>query len=221
MNYNSSIWRVPYDQLLIKDPKQALVSYSLELLLFLLLYPVPELGTSTPPKNYFRVFLGRLHRPQDFEFLVDGLLKFLNQPVSILSRPPSLYQGTDLCKINATSAILQGAQQAHRWAPELIMLFWEALQCNKRFRSFIIGSDYGHKFLVLILYYALEYKSDLTKQGVVRMCAFILQTLSTEIDFGKRLNEPYEHQGSLPPIARVEGFEGTYGDFVILVNLNF
>ena len=98
------------------------------------------------------------------------------------------------------------------------MLFWEALQCNKRFRSFIIGSDYGHKFLVLILYYGLEYKSDPTKQGVVRMCAFVLQTLSTEIDFGKRLNEPYENQGSLPPAARVENFEGTYGDFVILVN---
>lgn len=98
------------------------------------------------------------------------------------------------------------------------MLFWEALQCNKRFRSFIIGSDSGHKFLILVLYYALEYKSDPTKQGVVRMCAFVLQTLSTEIDFGKRLNEPYHNQDSLLGNVRIESFEGTYADYTIVVS---
>ena len=81
MNYNPTTWRVPYDQLVFKDPKQALVSYSLQLLLLLLLYPVPEDASGAAPKNFFRVFLGRLHRPQDFEFLVEGLIKFLNQPV--------------------------------------------------------------------------------------------------------------------------------------------
>ena len=84
MNYNPTTWRVPYDQLVFKDPKQALVSYSLQVLLTLLLYPIPEHGTGTPPKNYFRVFLSRIHRPQDFEFFVEGLLKYLNQPVSML-----------------------------------------------------------------------------------------------------------------------------------------
>ena len=98
------------------------------------------------------------------------------------------------------------------------MLFWEALQCNKRFRSFIIGSDSGHKFLVLVLYYALEYKSDPTKQGVVRMCAFVLQTLSTELDFGKRLNELYHNQDSLPGNVRIEEFEGTYADYTVVVS---
>jgi hypothetical protein len=30
------------------------------------------------------------------------------------------------------------------------MLFWEALQCNKRFRSFIIDTDRAHDFVVLV-----------------------------------------------------------------------
>ena len=98
------------------------------------------------------------------------------------------------------------------------MLFWEALQCNKRFRSFIIGSDYGHRFLIIVLYYALVYKNDVTKHGVVRMCAFVLQTLSTETDFGKRLNERYLNQESLPQTVRLEHFVGTYADYTIIVS---
>lgn len=99
------------------------------------------------------------------------------------------------------------------------MLFWESLQCNKRFRSFIIDTDRGHDFVILVLFYALEYKVDPTKQGVVRMCVFVLQTLSTEPNFGKRLNKKFDGQKYLPASIRIANFSGTYADFLILVNL--
>jgi len=57
------------------------VTYSLLLLLVLVVYPVPESSNGILPKNSFRHFLGRLHRPQDFQFLVDGMTRILNQPV--------------------------------------------------------------------------------------------------------------------------------------------
>jgi hypothetical protein len=66
-----------------KDPKQVLVSHCLQMLLVLVLYPIPEEGRGPPPKNYFRHFLGRLHRLQDFQFLVDGMTRILSQPVVI------------------------------------------------------------------------------------------------------------------------------------------
>lgn len=72
---------MPYDHVVFKDQKQILVTYCLQLLLVLVLYPIPESGTGTPPRNTFRYFLGRLHRPQDFQFLVDGMTRILNQPV--------------------------------------------------------------------------------------------------------------------------------------------
>ena len=99
----------------------------------------------------------------------------------------------------------------------MIMLFWETLQCNKRFRSFIIDTDRGHDFVVLILFYALEYKTDTSKQGVVRMCVFVLQTLSTEPSFGKGLNKRFDGQDTLPASIRIENFNGTYADFLITV----
>ncbi|KAI9807183.1 MAG: hypothetical protein M1825_005901 [Sarcosagium campestre] len=198
IKYNPASWRVPYDHVVFKDPKQTLVTYSLQLLLVLLLYPIPEAHSATIRKNYYRHFLGRLHRPQDFQFLVDGMTRILNQP------------------IQANSSYLPGSQKSVKWAPEMMMLFWETLQCNKHFRSFIINTDRGHDFVVLILCYALEQRSDASQQGVVRMCVFVLQTLSAEPNFGHGLNKKFDGQDSLPPSVRIRGFHGTYADFLII-----
>lgn len=199
MNYNPTTWRVPYDHVVYRDPKQILVSYSLQLLLILLLYTTPETGGVVPQKNYFRHFLGRLHRLQDFEFLADGMIRTLNQP------------------LEATSAYLPGSQKSLSWAPEMIMLFWETLQCNKRFRSFVIDGDSNHRFMTLMLFYALEYRADSARQGVVRMCVFVLQTLSTEPNFGKQLNRPFEGNESMPLTIKITDFEGSQADFLIMV----
>jgi hypothetical protein len=99
------------------------------------------------------------------------------------------------------------------------MLFWEITQCNKRFRSFIIDTDRSHDFLIVILFYALEYKLDSSKQNVVRMCGFLLQTMSVEPNFGKNLNKRFEAQDTLPPSIRLQSFNGTYADFLIHVSI--
>jgi hypothetical protein len=87
LKYNPAAWRVPYDHVVFRDNKQLLVTYCIQLLLVLVLYPIPETQHGVIPKNYFRHFLGRLHRPQDFQFLVDGMTRILNQPVSCTSHP--------------------------------------------------------------------------------------------------------------------------------------
>jgi hypothetical protein len=79
LKYNPATWRVPYDHVVFTDPRQVLVTYSLQTLLVLLLYPVPE--SEGLVKNNYRHFLGRLHRTQDFQFCVDGMTRILNQPV--------------------------------------------------------------------------------------------------------------------------------------------
>ncbi|KAF8253145.1 hypothetical protein K440DRAFT_643140 [Wilcoxina mikolae CBS 423.85] len=197
LKYNPASWRVPYDHVVFTDPRQVLVTYSIQLLLVLLLYPVPE-RPGPILKNHYRHYLGRLHRTQDFQFCVDGMTRILNQP------------------IQATTSYLPGSQKSLKWAPEMMMLFWEALQCNKRFRSFIIDTDRVHDFVILIMYYALEYRLDPSKSGVVRMCVFVLQTLSTEPKFGKSLNKRFEGQNSLPSSVRIPSFSGSYADYLII-----
>ncbi|TAQ87248.1 hypothetical protein B7494_g4413 [Chlorociboria aeruginascens] len=197
LTYNPASWRVPYNVQVFKDPKQVLVTYALQFLLVLLLYPIPESGPAQEQKNYFRHFLGRLHRPQDFQFIYDGITRILNQP------------------INSSTSYIPGSQTFAKCASEMIMLFWEITQCNKRFRSFIIDTNRSHDFLILILFYTIEYKLDTSKQGVVRMCVFLLQTMSMESNFGKNINKKFEAQETLPASIRIQPFNGSYADFLI------
>ncbi|EAQ86487.1 hypothetical protein CHGG_07740 [Chaetomium globosum CBS 148.51] len=195
LKYNPASWRVPYNALVLKDPKEILVTYTLQLLLATLLYPIPEQTGVPTPKNYYRHFLGRLHRPQDFQFAVDGMTRILNQP------------------LQSNSSYIPGTQSSVRFAPETIMLFWEITQCNKRFRSFIIDTERAHDFIILILFYALEYKGDASKQGVVRMCAFLLQTLSVEKNFGVNLNKSFDAQDTLPLLSALLASGARMGTF--------
>ncbi|KAI0459808.1 high-temperature-induced dauer-formation protein-domain-containing protein [Xylaria acuta] len=197
LKYNPASWRVPINTLVFKDPKEVLVTYTLQFLLVISLYPIPETSPGSTPKNYYRHFLGRLHRPQDFQFILDGMTRILNQP------------------IQANTSYLPGTQATARFSPEIIMLFWEVTQCNKRFRSYMIDTQRAHDFVILILFYATEYKLDTSKQGVVRMCAFLLQTLSVEKSFGINLNKHFGAQDTLPTVIRIPNFNGTYGDFLI------
>lgn len=175
-----------------KDPKQLLVTYSLQFLLVLIIYPVPN-----DQPNAFRKSLSRLHRVEDFQFIQQGLTLILTQPVS------------------GVASYVPTVSKALPWAPEMLVLFWELLQCNKRFRSFIIDTDRAHDLIILVLYYAMEAKDDPPRQGIVRMCVFILQTLSVEPTFGRRLNKPFIGQDSLPSIVRIPNFHGSYADHLI------
>jgi hypothetical protein len=118
----------------------------------------------------------------------------------------------------ATTSYIPGNQGSAKFSSEMIMLFWEITQCNKRFRSFMIDTGRFHDFVILVLFYALEYKLDASKQGVVRMCVFLLQTLSVEPNFGKNLNKKFEAQDTLPATIRIQPFNGSYGDFLIHVS---
>jgi hypothetical protein len=134
---------------------------------------------------------------------VDGITRILNQPLT------------------ASTSYIPGSQQPPKLTSEMIILFWEMSQCNKRFRSFIIDTGRSHDFLVLILFYAIEHKLDASKQGVVRMCVFLLQTLSVEPNFGKNLNKKFEAQETLPLSIRLQNFNGTYADFLIHVSQDY
>ena len=119
--------------------------------------------------------------------------------------------------MQATTSYLPGSQRSVKWAPEILILFWETLQCNKRFRSFIIDSNRSHDFLILCIFYAMEYRTEPSKQGVVRLCIFILQTMSAEPNFGKSLNMKFEAQETLPQSIRLMKFRGSYADYLIMV----
>lgn len=209
MKFNPTTWRtIPYSSAFLSDSRQLLVSYSLQFLLVVLCYPLPKEGSSiyqgvvpegeTGAVNQFMHYFKKLHRANDFNFMVEGMSRVLHQPLS------------------ASSTYLPGSQKPVRFYPEMLLLFWESLQQNKRFRSFLIETDRALDFLVVLLFYALEYRTDPAQIGLVRMCVFILQPLSAEAKFAKALNKAFEGQASLPACMRIPSFNGTYADFLII-----
>lgn len=68
------------------------------------------------------------------------------------------------------------------------------------------------EFIIILIIY-------IAQLGLVRMCAFVLQILSTDRRFGTILNKSFNDNMSLPNSIRIASFHGTYADFLILVRI--
>ncbi|CAG8640195.1 11015_t:CDS:10 [Rhizophagus irregularis] len=147
--------------------------------------------------NAFRYYTSKLHRPQDFQFLMDGIYRILSNPMQ------------------ASNTYLPGSTKQIQCHQEMMMLCWKFLETNKRFRNYLLDTDKVLDLLIILLYYSIENKQDSAQLGLVRMCAFILQTLSGDRDFGVKLNKVFENHGSLPGNVRIHAFHGTYADYMI------
>ncbi|KAF0344411.1 ubp5 interacting protein ftp10 [Gigaspora margarita] len=154
-----------------------------------------------PPNvdNAFRYYASKLHRSQDFQFLMDGIYRILSNPMQ------------------ANNTYLPGSTKQIRCHQEMLMLLWKFLEINKRFRNYLLETDRVLDILIVLLYYSMENKHDQAQLGFVRMCAFILQTLSADRNFGMKLNKQFEGHGSLPSTVRISAFNtGTYADYMII-----
>lgn len=204
-------WKVPYDHMLIADRNRQLVTYSLQLLQVLLVYPLPknhmdflkevngsEFEDTKNAKNWYRHYLSKIHKPQDFQFISDSLQRLLAQP------------------IQASTSYLPGSRREIEWVTELTMLFWDLIQCNKKFKAYMIMSSRVHDFTVLLLYYMHEKRTESGKQGLVRLCAYVLLHLSADITYAKSLAKPFEGQNALPSNIKLPVFNGSYADYLII-----
>lgn len=193
-------WKVPYDHMIISDRHRQLITYSLQYLLVLLVYPIPEniptdKGT---PKNIFRYLCGKIHKTEDLQFIADSLAKMLSQP------------------IHANFTYLPGSRLEISWIPELTMLFWDFIQCNKKFKAYLIASDRMQDFMIVLLYYIHEKRMDPAKFGLVRLCAYALLYLTTEKTFIVSLSKGFISQSSLPHNIQLSSFNGSYADYLII-----
>ncbi|KAK4623046.1 uncharacterized protein CLAFUR5_07371 [Fulvia fulva] len=192
LKYNPNIWSVPVEVATGGDHKKHLVTNCLQLLLALLIYPPPD-----GAKNQFRQLAGRLKKPEDFQFVNQGLNQVLSQPIH-----------------NNFSYSL-AKDKAVAWAPEMITLLWELVQCNKNFRRYLVETNSMLDYVVVILYYCLDAMTDAAKHGILRAGVFFLQTMSTEPGFAIKMNEVFRHPETLPPVMRIPNFHGSYTDFLI------
>uniref|UniRef100_A0A4W3K9U2 HID1 domain containing n=1 Tax=Callorhinchus milii TaxID=7868 RepID=A0A4W3K9U2_CALMI len=185
----------PYNHLLFSDYREPLVEVAAQVLIATLDHDAStSLSPSPPgPENLFVNYLSRIHREEDFQFILKGLARLLNNPLLQTYLP------------NSTKKI-----QFHQ---ELLVLFWKLCDFNKKFLFYVLKSSDVLDILVPILFYLNDARADQSRVGLMHIGVFILLLLSGERNFGVRLNKPY----SVRVPMDIPVFTGTHADLLIIV----
>ncbi|KAJ8959060.1 hypothetical protein NQ318_022316 [Aromia moschata] len=189
---------VPYNHLLFNDSLEPLVEAALQILIVTLDH---DTSSSTPaesedvsvPDNLFINYLSRIHRDEDFHFILSGVTRLLNNPLVQTYLP------------NSTKKV--------HFHQELLVFFWKMCDYNKKFLYFVLKSSDVLEVLVPILYHLNDSRADQSRVGLMHIGVFILLLLSGERNFGVRLNKPYT--ATVPMDIPV--FTGTHADLLIIV----
>uniref|UniRef100_A0A3B1J1F5 HID1 domain containing n=1 Tax=Astyanax mexicanus TaxID=7994 RepID=A0A3B1J1F5_ASTMX len=202
--YDPVGYGIPYNHLLFSDYREQLVEQAVQILIVTLEHegnqphraPSPssmDEQDSAGPDNLFVNYLSRIHREEDYDFVLKGLARLLTNPLTQTYLP------------NSTKKI-----QFHQ---ELLVLFWKLCDFNKKFLFFVLKSSDVLDVLVPILYYLNDARADQSRVGLMHIGVFILLLLSGERNFGVRLNKPF----SLHVPMDIPVFTGTHADLLIVV----
>ncbi|XP_075220278.1 protein HID1 [Lycorma delicatula] len=184
---------VPYNHLLFADSTEPLVDVSLQILIVTLDHDTSQGEEMSTPDNLFINYLSRIHRDEDFSFVLRGFTRLLNNPLTQTYLP------------NSTKKV-----QFHQ---ELLVFFWKMCDYNKKFLYYVLKSSDVLEILVPILYHLNDSRADQSRVGLMHIGVFILLLLSGERNFGVRLNKPYT--ATIPMDIPV--FTGTHADLLITV----
>ncbi|MEQ2295127.1 cell wall biogenesis protein [Ameca splendens] len=202
--YDPVGYGIPYNHLLFADYREQLVEQAVQILIVTLEH---DGGVSRPaassssieelenvgPENLFVNYLSRIHREEDFDFVLKGLARLLTNPL--------------------TQTYLPHSTKKIHFHQELLVLFWKLCDFNKKFLFFVLKSSDVLDVLVPILYYLNDARADQSRVGLMHIGVFILLLLSGERNFGVRLNKPY----SLHVPMDIPVFTGTHADLLIVV----
>jgi hypothetical protein len=192
---------LPFNHLLFNDSKEIVVEIALQILIVTLDH---DFSADNPHNfggaaenmlqdNLFINYLSRIHREEDFGFILKGFTRLLNNPLIQTYIP------------NSSKKI-----QFHQ---ELLVLFWKVCDYNKKFMYYVLKTSDVLDILVPILYHLNDSRADQSRVGLIHIGVFILLLLSGERNFGVRLNKPYS--ASVPMELPI--FTGTHADLLIIV----
>ncbi|XP_054290321.1 protein HID1 isoform X2 [Macrosteles quadrilineatus] len=175
------------------DAREPLVDTALQILIVTLDHDTSQGDDTTAPDNLFINYLSRIHRDEDFAFVLRGFTRLLNNPLVQTYLP------------NSTKKV-----QFHQ---ELLVFFWKMCDYNKKFLYYVLKSSDVLDILVPILFHLNDSRADQSRVGLMHIGVFILLLLSGERNFGVRLNKPYT--ATIPMDIPV--FTGTHADLLITV----
>lgn len=168
-SYDPVGFGVPYNHLIFADTTEPLVEACLQLLIVTLDHDMvvqqqlTHAGQASYDEgncgdNLFINYLSRVHRDEDFHFVLKGITRLLNNPLVQNYLP------------NSTKRL-----HCHQ---ELLILFWKICDYNKKFLYFVLKSSDVLDILIPILYHLNYSRADQSRVGLMHIGVFILLLLS-------------------------------------------
>ncbi|KAI0933902.1 hypothetical protein AcW1_005595 [Taiwanofungus camphoratus] len=196
--------KLPYNHLVFKgeDPRSTLITTCLHVLCVLLDFQsgsardVAMSGENGPgptaQTNAFRYFIAKLHRSNDFAFILNGIISIFEEQMASINN------------------LLPGSKKSVPYIVETIICFWKMIDLNKKFRAYVLDSDKATDILAYLLCYSIEIKDKPQQHGMCRVVSYIVQSLSAERAFGVKLNSPIKAR-----VPQKWSNLGTAADFMI------
>lgn len=145
---------LPYNHIIFSDTMEPLVEACLQILIVTLDHDMTlHTPTSTTYEeasvgdNLFINYLSRVHRDEDFQFILKGITRLLNNPL-VQSYLP-----------NSTKRL-----HCHQ---ELLVFFWKICDYNKKFLYYVLKSSDVLDVLVPILYHLNDSRADQCNINVI------------------------------------------------------
>ncbi|VDO27084.1 unnamed protein product [Heligmosomoides polygyrus] len=139
--YNPVGMGLPYNYLLFNDSREPLVEVALQVLIVCLDKDCQPQGDDTGySDNYFINYLGRIHREEDFEFMLKGITRLLSNPLQ--------------------STYLPNSAKKVSFHQELLVLLWKCCEYNQKFMFYVLKTSDVLEILVPILYHITESRND-------------------------------------------------------------
>ncbi|CAI5456002.1 unnamed protein product [Caenorhabditis angaria] len=194
--YDPVGYGLPYNYLLFNDSREPLVEIALQVLIVCLDKESQGKNDDTGYlENYFINYLSRIHREEDFDFMLKGITRLLSNP------------------IQSSASYLPNSTKKVNFHQELLVLLWKCCEFNQKFMFYVLKTSDVLEILVPILYHISDARNDSARVGLIHMGVFLILLLSGERNFGVRLNKPYTAKAAI----NVTSFTGTHADLLIIV----
>ncbi|KAJ2854762.1 hypothetical protein J3B02_002515 [Coemansia erecta] len=156
-------------------------------------------GTNTGAQNLFRVFISKLHRTQEFDYLFTNVMRLLDEAMR--------------ANLSILASVTKGPTK-HVMPQEAAILLWVLLENNSPFKDYLVDHNSSLRLFSVLLYFMLNGYSDPAQAGMVRTISHILHYLSEDSRFATRLMQPFD-QSILPSTMRLVDASLTHADFMI------
>ncbi|SCV67363.1 BQ2448_6009 [Microbotryum intermedium] len=177
--------------------------------------PATEDSPRQAEVNSFAYYVSKLHRTSDFELVVRGVLHVLDQAMneSALAIPRTVVGA--LSGATGQNTTTRRTTSVNADVTNALIVLWRMLDLNPKLWKWMIGEkeELSSQLIVLLMAFCLEYKDDETQLGVVRLSAFMLQSISAKPGLWARWNAPVEMKLSL---RSKYGVPGTLADFLVV-----